>query len=132
MNWETLEKEVHELAQKVDYAPDCIVGIVRGGLIPARLLSSYLGVKDMFCLTVKKTEDGRTVTTDISADLQGKKLLLVEDMLETGKSLLVAKEYLENMGAEVKTVCLYTMPISEVTPDYSLRQVEEVVRFPWE
>ncbi len=132
MTWETLEQEVRELAQKVDYRPDYIVGVVRGGLIPARLLSSYLGIKDMYCLTVKKTEEGRMVTTEISADLAGKKVLLVEDMLETGKSLVVAKEYLESKGAEVKSACLYTMPISEVTPDFSLRQVEEVATFPWE
>lgn len=132
MNWEILEKEVRDLAQKIEYTPDCVIGIVRGGLVPARLLSSYLGVKEMYCLTVKKTEEGRKITTEITGDLNGKNVLLVEDMLETGKSLLVAKEYLEAKGAEVKTTCLYTMSISEVVPDYSLRQVEEVAKFPWE
>ena len=132
MNWDTLEQEVRELARKVDYTPDCIVGVVRGGLIPARLLSSYLGVKDMYCLTVTKIEEGRKIVTDITANLEGKKILLVEDMIETGKSLIVAKEYLEARGAEVRTICLYTMPISEVAPDYSLRQVEQVEKFPWE
>lgn len=132
MNWETLEKEVQDLAQKIGYVPDYIIGIVRGGLVPARLLSSYLGVKEMYGLTVKKTEEGRKVTTEITDDLHGKNVLVVEDMLETGKSLFAAKEYLESKGAVVKTACLYTMPLSEVTPDYSLRQVQEVAQFPWE
>ncbi len=52
MNWEEFEKEVKILAEKIDWQPNVIIGVVRGGLIPARLLSSYLGVKKMYCLSV--------------------------------------------------------------------------------
>ncbi|MDE2078820.1 MAG: hypothetical protein KGI73_00370 [Patescibacteria group bacterium] len=132
MNWSDLEKEVESLASKVDFVPDLIIGIVRGGLIPARLLSSKLKVKDMYGLTVKKIGEARKVTSDILEDLSGKKILLVEDMLETGKSLVVAREYLIAKGADVKTACLYTMPISELKSDFFLGEVSEVARFPWE
>lgn len=132
MNWEHLEKEVRELANHIDCKPDIVIGIVRGGIVPARLLSSRLQVKDMYCLTVRKAGDQRMVTSDIVENISGKNVLLVEDMLETGKSLLVAKKYLEENGATVKTVCLYTMPISQIKPDYFLREVKEVVKFPWE
>lgn len=132
MNWDELRAEAKILAGKIDYSPDIIVGIVRGGLVPARLLSSELAVKDMYALTVKKVGVERKVTSDILEDISGKKILLVEDMIETGKSLVVAKEYLEKKGAEVKTVCLYTMPISETRPDFSLREAVEAVLFPWE
>ena len=132
MDWNELAQEVKKLTEKVDPKPDIIIGIVRGGLIPSRLLSSYLGVKEMYALTVKKVGDERKVTSEVSENLNGKRILLVEDMLETGKSLIVAKQYLESKGATVETACLYTMPISEVKPDYSLREVSEVARFPWE
>ena len=132
MNWDELRAEVKELATRIDYTPDIIVGIVRGGLVPARLLSSELGVKDMYALTVKKVEEERKVANDILENINGKKVLLVEDMLETGKSLIVAKEYLEKKGAEVKTACLYTMPMSEIKPDSSLKEITEVIPFPWE
>lgn len=132
MNWDEFRDAVKELAGKIDYSPDVIVGIVRGGMVPARLLSSGLGVKDMYALTVKKAGGERKVMSDILEEISGKKILLVEDMLETGKSLIAAKEYLEKKGAEVKTACLYTMPISEIRPDFSLREVTEVVPFPWE
>ena len=72
------------------------------------------------------------MVTEILEDLKGKTILLVEDMLETGRSLVVAKNYLEEKGATVKTVCLYTLPISEITPDYFLREVDAVIEFPWE
>ena len=101
-------------------------------MIPARLLSSELKVKDMYAVTVKKIANERKVTSDILENLSGMKALLVEDMLETGRSLVVAKEYLESKGADVKTACLYTVPISELKPDFSLREVPEVMQFPWE
>src|SRR3989344_199099 len=132
MNWEELRAQVEILASKIDYTPDIIIGIVRGGLIPARLLSSELKVKDMYALTVKKVGQEREVTIEILEDLSDKKILLVEDMLETGRSLVVAKEYLEKRGANVKTACLYTMPVSELKPDFSLKDVVEVMPFPWE
>ena len=132
MNWDEFDKEIQALQSRIDWTPDIIVGIVRGGLVPARLLSTELNVKEMYALTVKKVGDERKVMSEVLEDLRDKEILLVEDMLETGKSLMVAKEYLESKGAEVKTACLYTMPQSEIVPDFSLKQVNEVVHFPWE
>jgi|SRR5579872_1996274 len=132
MTWEKFEKEIQKLASQITGTPDMIVGIVRGGIIPARLLSAKLRVKDMYCLTVKKYGKERKVASGITDDLHYKKVLLVEDMLETGKSLVVAKEYLESKGAIVTTVCLYTLPYSEIKPDYFVKEINEIVKFPWE
>lgn len=132
MTWEELEKEITIVSSKIYNPPDIVIGIVRGGLIPARLLSSKFKVKDMYALTVKKLDKERKVTSEITEDLTGKKILLIEDMLETGKSLLVAKHYLENKGAIIQTACLYIMPISETKPDYYIKEVGEIVNFPWE
>lgn len=132
MTWPQFEAEVKKLAARIHMRPDVVIGIVRGGIIPARLLSSELNIKNMYCLTVKKRGKDREVTNNILENLNTKKILLVEDMLETGKSLITAKAYLEEKGARVKTACLYTMPISKITPDYFLKEIREVVRFPWE
>jgi len=132
MNWKILEQEIASLSNKINDKIDIIIGIIRGGLIPARLLSSTLGIKKMFCLSVEKESSERKVVTNIQADISSKTILLVEDMLETGRSLIVAKKYLESKGAVVKTACLYTMPISEVKPDYSLKVVDSIPKFPWE
>ena len=132
LSWEAFEREIGELSGEIDYKPDAIAGIVRGGIIPARMLSSKLGVKQMYCLNVSKKGEERIVTTEIKDDLSGQEILLVEDMLETGRSMVIAKGYLEGKGASVRTACLYTMPISEIKPDYFLREVEENMKFPWE
>ncbi|NTU74086.1 hypothetical protein HGB07_08150 [Candidatus Roizmanbacteria bacterium] len=132
MNWDLFSQKMTDLSVKVNVTPDIIVGITRGGLIPARLLSSLLKVKSMYCLSVEKQGEERKVMTEITADLAGKKIVLVEDMLETGRSLGVAKKYLEGKGATVYTACLFVMPQSEVAPDFSLDEVNEVIHFPWE
>jgi uncharacterized protein len=132
LSWQEFETELQSLKNQVDFTPDIIVAITRGGIIPARLLSTYLKVKTMFCLTVKKSGKKRLLLTHINDDLKGKNVLLVEDMLETGKSLTEARQYLIDQGASVKTTCLYIMPISEIKPDYYLKTVQQAVRFPWE
>ncbi len=132
MNWNTFEDEMTALSVKITGKYDIIVGITRGGLVPARMLSTSLGVKKMHCVSVLKKDGERSVVTEINENLSGKSILLVEDMLETGRGLQSVQAYLESKGAQTKTACLYTMPISEFTPDFSLREVEEVVGFPWE
>ncbi|KKT52667.1 MAG: Purine phosphoribosyltransferase [Parcubacteria group bacterium GW2011_GWC2_44_22] len=129
--WENFTNELNQLVKKIDYQPDVIVGIARGGIIPAVMLAKKLGVKDMYCLKVRKDES-RTVMAEGFTGVNQKKVLLVEDMLETGRSLIAAQAYLESKGASVKTACLYTMPTTQVNPDYFLRQIEKVQKFPWE
>lgn len=135
MDWNQCAAEVEVVAAQVraaGYSADIIIGIVRGGMVPSRLLSTALKVKEMYAINVKKVGGERKVTTAIKEDLQGKKVLLVEDMLETGRSLAVAKAHLEAEGASVRTACLYTMPITEVPVDFCVKEVAEVRSFPWE
>jgi hypoxanthine phosphoribosyltransferase len=91
MDWNEVDSALTKLARKIDGKPDYIIGIVRGGLVPARILATKLDVKNMQCLTVKKQGVVRNVVTDILEELAGKSIVLVEDMLESGKSLIVAK-----------------------------------------
>ncbi len=132
MTWNELDTEMKLLAKKVRGKPDAIVAVMRGGLVPARLLARDLDVRPMYAVTVRRIGDERKLTVDIVEDIRGKRLLVVEDMIETGRGLMLAKEHLESKGARVETACLYTMALSEIVPDYSLREVPDVVRFPWE
>ncbi|MBW3568905.1 phosphoribosyltransferase domain-containing protein [Candidatus Parcubacteria bacterium] len=132
MNWYEVDNELKLLASKCSKKPDIIIGIVRGGLIPARLLAKHLGIKDMYCLTVKKYGDERLVTNEINENLAGKHILLVEDVLESGTSLIAAKEYLESCGANVETASMYWQPHTKIQPDYYVAERTEVPVFPWD
>lgn len=132
LGWEKVEQELLLLAEKIDYRPDLMVGVSRGGLVPAAILSKRFGVEEVQALKVKRTNGERKLLTLLDIDLRGKKILLVDDMAETGKTLKAAKQYLELKGAIVKSACLYTMPITTISPDYFLKMVEEVRKFPWD
>lgn len=132
MDWQRIEKEIKKLAIMINTQPDIIVAVIRGGLIPARLLAKHLSIKDMFALTVKKVDDERKIFSSVEQNLTGIKVLLVEDVLESGKSIIVAREYLESLGAHVTTASLYYQPHTELVPTYSLGEIKEVPIFPWD
>lgn len=134
LDWNAFETKLTWLvsAIKSEYHPDIIVGITRGGVVPARLLCRDLGVKKMYCINVEKIGEKRVVSTNIEEELQGKDVLLVEDYLETGRSLVVGKVYLESLGANVKTAALYFQSRSEITPDFFNKRTDKLIRFPWE
>lgn len=132
MDWKKFEKEMQVLEKKIHWKPDAVIGVVRGGVIPATVLANRFNIRKFYVIKVHHVGDGRKVKGEFEPRVAGKKVLLVEDMLKTGKSLEAAKEYLEKKGAHVKTACLYTMPHSIIAPDFSLKQVKEEVHFPWE
>ena len=86
----------------------------------------------MYSLTIIKNEGKRTVRNEILDDIKDKKILLVEDVLETGRSLIVGKQYLESKGSIVKTVCYFILPESEIIADFYIEKIIERPIFPWE
>jgi hypoxanthine phosphoribosyltransferase len=121
------------------FEPDLIVGIARGGWVPARLLSDFLdnpnitSIKVEFYLDIGKTKNEPTITQDIQVSVNGKKILLVDDVADTGKSLMLVKNHLKNMGAsEIRIACIYFKPWSIVKPDYYVRETEAWIIFPHE
>ncbi len=141
-SWDDIEKWAKEGAWKVideGWKPDVIVGLARGGWVAARLYCDYLGVKDL--ISVKVEHWGITATPDGKArirygsnyDLSGKKALVVDDISDTGESLTLAKNYVEERGpAEVRTATLLTIKGSRFRPDYYGEEIDWAwIVFPW-
>jgi len=89
-------------------------------------------INTTYVLTVKKQGDVRSLATQITDDLSGQNVLLVEDILETGKSLQTALKYLKSKGANVRTAAIYVLPDSEVKPDFYLSEETGAIIFPWD
>lgn len=124
-----LAEQIHDSGERFAAA----VGVLKGGAVPARLLVARLAIAKMHDVNVEKRGDDRVVTTAIHEDLAGKRVLLVEDGLETGRSMQEARDYLEwEKGAVVMTAALYVMHASEVMPDFYLRKVTKIPHFFWE
>jgi hypoxanthine phosphoribosyltransferase len=125
--------------RKSGFKPDIIVGVMRGGWIPARILSDLLEIPDLatvrveFYLGVAETLKEPALTQDVSAEVSGKKALVVDDVADTGKSLQLVKEHLLRRGAaEVRIATLYYKPFSAAKPDYYEKETRRWVVFPWE
>ncbi len=140
--WEKIYELLLNLASKIrksDFKPDVIVGISRGGWPPARIMSDLLenpeiaNVKAEFYLGVAKTKGEPVITQPVSVSVHGKKILIVDDVADTGKSLRLVRLHLKERGAtDVKIATIYYKPWSVVTPDWYELKTSHWIIFPWE
>jgi len=139
-DWNELEQLCRLLADKCrDYHPDVLVGISRGGLVPVRLLSDYLAnphvaiMRIEFYLGIGKTKDKPEITHPLTIEVKDKKVLIVDDVSDSGKSLIEAKGYIEKLGArEVRVATLHFKPHSSYRPDYHVGETSAWIIYPWE
>ncbi len=122
-----------------NYQPDIVVAVTRGGLIPARILADLLETRDFttiqieFYSDINQTNSEPTLKQPLTVNAAGKKVLVVDDIADTGKSLRLAKTHIQVQAAkEIKTATLYQKPQSVITPDFYEKQTVNWVVFPWD
>lgn len=142
MSWELFEKLAINVAKSIrkdGFQPDFMVGLARGGWVLSRVLCDFLGVKDLVSLKVEHwgvtaTPDGKAqIKYPFDIDLTGKNVLVVDDITDTGESMLVAVEYVKSKNpASIKTAALRHIDGSKFTPDYYGDVISwRWVVFPW-
>jgi hypoxanthine phosphoribosyltransferase len=140
--WNKIYDMLFSQAEKIrqsGFKPDVIVGITKGGWVPARVLSDLLEIPDLvtvrveFYLGVAETRNEPVLTQGVSAAVTGKKALIVDDVADTGKSLQLARERVLQQGAtEVRIATVYRKPWSLIKPDYYETETSCWIVFPWE
>jgi hypoxanthine phosphoribosyltransferase len=110
LTWADIEEQCRALAREIKEQAvpfDVIIGISRGGWVPARLLSDLLD-----------NDEIDTVRVDIA---------------DTGGSLAATVEHIKGKGVKsIFVVTLLKKPISKFTPDLFVRETPDWVIFPWE
>ena len=142
VSWTQIYSALWGLAETIKnsgFEPDVIVGISRGGWIPARILSDLLEnpnlatVATNFYVGIAETKLEPIITQAVSVPVKTKKVLVVDDLTDTGKSLKLVISYLKHQGAsEVKTATVYHKPWSIIVPDYYEKETQLWVVFPWD
>jgi hypoxanthine phosphoribosyltransferase len=140
--WNQIYEMLLSQAQKIktqNYKPDLIIAIARGGIIPSRILSDLLEMPNLsfiqieFYTNINQTLQEPNLKQTLITNVAGKRILLIDDISDTGKSLKLAKTCLTNQGAiEIKTATLYLKPQSISTSDFYEKQTTAWVVFPWE
>jgi hypoxanthine phosphoribosyltransferase len=129
------------IAEKViesKYEPDLIVAILRGGIVLARLLSDLLNIREIKVMRVihydaLESKKVAEIIEPINCRLDGMKVLLVDDVADTGESLIVARDHVLERGAsEVRIATMHYKPWSKLKPDYYSEETEAWVVYFWE
>jgi hypothetical protein len=142
MDWGLFDRLGKAVAQKIiesGYRPDFMVGLARGGWVLSRVLCDYLGVKDLVSLKVEHwgvtaTPDGKAqIKYPFDIDLTGRRVLVVDDITDTGDSMKLAVDYVrEKNPAEIRTAALRHIEGSKFVPDYYGDEITwRWVVFPW-
>ncbi len=132
VSWAEIDNWCRTISSKLSesYIPEVIIGLSRGGLVPARILSDTMFVKDIYAV---KTEDwGITATRDGSPTIQktsdikvaGKKVLIVDDITDTGGSMKLAHEFISSLNPrELRTATMLHIGHSTFVPDFLAESV---------
>jgi hypoxanthine phosphoribosyltransferase len=142
MSWDDLGTGARELAETVaadGYHPDMILGIARGGLLVCGALGYALGVKNTFTMNVEfyTGVDERLEIPMILppvpdlVDFADFKVLIADDVADTGATLKLVHDFCAGKVAEVRTAVLYEKPRSTVKCEYVWRRTDRWITFPW-
>lgn len=142
MDWglfHSLSKKVADKILESGYDADFMVGLARGGWVLSRVLCDFLGIKDLVSLKVEHwgitaTPDGKAqIKYPFSIDLSGRKVLVVDDITDTGESMMVAVDYIKTLNPEdVRTATLRHIKGSKFVPDFYGDEIDwRWVIFPW-
>ena len=124
---------------KSGFDPEIVVAVARGGLLLAGAIAYALGAKSCGAVNAEfYTGVGTRLPEPImlpplldEASIEGKRVLLVDDVSDSGRTLAMVVQLLEIAGAEVRTVCLYTKPGTVYEPSYTWRTTDRWIDFPW-
>jgi hypoxanthine phosphoribosyltransferase len=140
--WNQIYDMLLAQAQKIQgdgYKPDIIVGIARGGLVPSRILADLLETRDFAIITIEYyvgiTQKSKepVLKQCLHTQLPDKKVLLVDDVSDGGRSLQLAKKHLQEQGAkEIRIATVYCKPGTITMPDYFEKETSHWIVFPWE
>ena len=142
LTWEDFGQASREMAQIVldsGFEPEIIISIARGGMIPGGAITYALGVKLSDCINVEFYTDVETTLPDpvllaplLDVDaIRGKKLLVVDDVADSGRTLSLVIELLKSFDTDARSAVLYAKPSSVVDPDYVWKRTAQWIIFPW-
>jgi hypoxanthine phosphoribosyltransferase len=143
-NWEYiygLTRKVSDQVKAADFEPDVVVALARGGWFAGRCLCDFLGLNDLTSLKVEHYVGAAEATGEPEVrypmpegSVEGKDVLIVDDVADTGKSMAHATEYVaERDPNAVRTATIQLMGESEFEPDFVGERMEEWawIVYPW-
>jgi hypothetical protein len=143
-NWEYIYglcRDVSDDVKDSAFEPDVIVALARGGWFAGRCICDFLGMDDLTSLkmehyvgTAQKAGEPEVRYPMPEGSVEGKDVLIIDDIADTGGSIKRADEYVNDRNpGEVRTATLQLLGTSEFDPDYVGERLEEWawIVYPW-
>ncbi|HWJ82743.1 MAG TPA: phosphoribosyltransferase family protein [Nocardioides sp.] len=142
LTYELFGTAVGDLARQVvddGFAPDIVLAIARGGLGLAMGLGYALDVKNLSAVNVEfytGVDERLDVPimlppTPDAIDLAGMKVLIADDVADTGRTLEVVRDFVADHVEEARTAVIYEKPWTVIRPEYVWRRTDRWIDFPW-
>ena len=143
IRWDDVADLCHELAERLaDRQFDAILGIARGGLVPAALLAQELGLRRVLAAAVSSYEgDQRTEHLHFlefppDQAVVGRRILVVDDIWDSGRTAELVRRRILDAGGHPTIAVLHYKPVRSVYPDRRpdvwLRETDDWIVYPWE
>ena len=142
LTWDEVHALAGQCADEVSgrtFKPDCVIGITMGGVIPAAMIAEQFKTRNFITISAESyhnKEQGELKITYLpTIDLAGKKILLVDEIADSGATMKKIVEILqkEYKPKEIVTVALVVNSDNcTFRPDVFATEVREWVHFPWE
>jgi hypoxanthine phosphoribosyltransferase len=122
-----------------EYRPDIVLAIARGGLFIAGSLGYALSVKNLYVMNVEYytgVDERLEVPVMLPpyvdmVDLRDLKVLIADDVADTGHTLALVREHCLGEVADVRSAVLYQKPQSVVDCEYVWKHTDKWINFPW-
>ncbi len=143
ITWDKIESLCRQLVgqlRKANFQIDVIVAIGRGGYVPGRILSDMLGILDLTSFKIEHyqgayKQQGAFVKYSLNADINGRNILLLDDVSDSGDTFAVALDHITHCGTvkELCTATLHLKAVSKFIPDFYAEAVNEWrwLIYPW-
>jgi hypoxanthine phosphoribosyltransferase len=142
LSWAGFGAAARDLARLVaadDYQPDLILSIARGGLLVGAALGYALDVKNTWTMNVEfytgidERLDVPMILPPVPdlVDLESARMLIADDVADTGETLRLVKEFCAGKVGEVRCAVLYEKSRSLVSCEYVWKRTDLWIDFPW-
>ena len=142
LSWREFGEATRDLARCIaddGYEPDLILYIARGGLLVGAALGYALDVKNTWTMNVEfytGVEERLEVPMILPpvpelVDLETARMLIADDVADTGETLTLVKDFCADKVAEVRCAVLYEKARSAVKCDYVWKRTDLWIDFPW-
>ena len=143
LSWDDVNRLIDELLPQFRGTYDALMMITRGGIVPGGILSEALDIKYILTAAVefhtgvqKRLAWPTFLQFPGDSLLRGRRILVVDDVWGSGRTIMTVKSRLETAGASPELCVLHFKPgesmFRDAAPDYYAAVTDAWMIYPWE